>query len=163
MHFYWSHLEATNVYPIHFTLTAAQIISVFCAVQGKLIAHDLWNGCRFKTSVVSESRCFFKKRMIIWPLCVIASKPTWGTALCVYCFCPVGLIPPMSVCSLPLLCSLSEDWGEPISSCDEGLLWDAAAVREPRRWCCTEVTGCWRGSVARNSHHSINTLVALRS
>lgn len=100
MHFYWSHLEATNVYPIHFTLTAAQIISVFCAVQGKLIAHDLWNGCRFKTSVVSESRCFLKKRMIIWPLCVIASKPTWGTALCVYCFCPVGLIPP-HVCLQP--------------------------------------------------------------
>lgn len=88
--------------------------------------------------------------MIVWPLCVIASKPTWGVVLCVYCFCPVRVIPlPLPVSSLPLLCSLSEDWGEPVSSCDEGLLRDAAAVNGPGGQGCTEVTGCWRGSVAK--------------
>lgn len=103
--------------------------------------------------------------MIVWSLCVIASKPTWGVALCVYCFCPVRVTPPtplflrpppVSVCSLPLLCSLSEDWGEPVSSCDEGLLRDAASVHEPGEQRRAEVTGRWRGSVQPNQPHQSN-------
>lgn len=64
---------------------------------------------------------------------------------------------PVSVCSLPLLCSLSKDWGEPVAPCDEGLLRDAAAVHEPGERRHTEVTGCWRGSVTQNSHLSLHT------
>lgn len=88
----------------------------------------------------------------MWPLCVIAAKPAWGwggvLASMFIAFALSDWHPLLvSVCSLPLLCSLSEDWGEPVSSCDEGLLRDAAAVCGPGGQCCSEVTGCWRGSV----------------
>lgn len=73
--------------------------------------------------------------------------------------CPSLLSPPVSVCSLSLLCSLSEDWGEPVSSCDEGLLRDAAAVHERRGWCRTEVTGRRRGSVEFHQPHSLHIFI----
>lgn len=85
----------------------------------------------------------------MWPLGVIAWKCEWGvlnsmfTALALSDWHPLSV----SVCSLPLLCSLSEDWGEPVPSCDEGLLRDAAAVCGPGGECCAEAAGCGGGSV----------------
>lgn len=105
MHFHWSLSEATDASPIHFTLP--HMISVFGTAQRTIIAGNHQNGCRFETSAVRKSRWFYKKKkggekgVIVWSLCVIASKPTWGVALCVYCFCPVRVTPPLSV---PLLC-----------------------------------------------------------
>lgn len=169
MHVYWSHLEARNACPIHFTLPAAQSssydICILCSTRYyncppiSEMAADLRHLLSGKAGGLKKKKC-----VIVRPLCVIASKTTWGVVLCVYCFCPVRVIPPthtllVSVCSLPLLCSLSEDWGEPVSPRDEGLLRDAAAVYEQGEQCCTEVTGSWRGSVEQNWHHTLHNLL----
>lgn len=69
---------------------------------------------------------------------------------------------PVSVCSLPLLCSLSEDWGEPVAPCDEGLLWDVA-VSGPGEQSWSEVTGCWRRSVASVTQSSPQSILHLCS
>lgn len=86
-------------------------------------------------------------------------KGNVGCSATFYCFCPLRVIPPsppVTVCSLPLLCSLSEDWGESVPPCDEGLLRDASAVCGPGEPSCTEVTGRWRGSVELCSRqHSV--------
>ena len=97
-------------------LTAARMISVFCAVRGTLItppptppasepAADLRHLLSAKAGGLKK-----KRSEIVQPLCVIASKPTWGAALCVYCFCPVWVPPPPpsspTVCPQPTAATL---------------------------------------------------------
>lgn len=165
MHFYWSHSEPRNAYPIHFTLLAAQCspndICILCSALDcnctpiSEMAADLRHLLSGKAGGLKRGK---KRSVIVWPLCVIASKPTGVWSYVFIAFAQSEWPPlPVSVCSLPLLCSLSEDWGEPVSPCDEGLLRDAAALSGTGEQCCTEATGCWRGSVAQHLHHSLPT------
>lgn len=157
-------------------LWAAHIISVFRAA-GTIIAGDGGNGGRFLTCVAWKSRWFKKekggrKKKKVWlygnyvwlagsqrgvqPFVFIAfAQSEWPPPP----FTPL-FPPPLCVCcSLSLLRSLSEDWGEPVSSCDEGLLRDAAAVHEPRGWSHTEVTGRRRRSEALKQPHCPRTFI----
>lgn len=91
-------------------LWAAHIISVFRAAA-TIIAGDGGNGGRFLTCVAWKSRWLKKKKgkkgVIVQQLCVIGWQPTWGAALCVYCFCPVRVTPaPLSSWPPPSLCLL---------------------------------------------------------
>lgn len=99
MHVYRSHLEARNACPIHFTLPAAQSssydICILCSTRYyncppiSEMAADLRHLLSGKAGGLKKKKC-----VIVRPLCVIASKTTWGVVLCVYCFCPVRVIPP---------------------------------------------------------------------
>lgn len=163
MHFYWSHLEARNAYPIHFSLLAAHCTSydicILCSAQDcnctpiSEMAADLRHLLSGKAGGV-------KKKKEVWLYGNYVWLPQSQHGVQSYVFIAFALSEwsplPVSVCSLPLLCSLSEDWGEPVSPRDEGLLRDAAAVSGPGEQCCTEVTGRWRGYV-QNSHHSLHS------
>lgn len=93
-HFFWSHLEVRNLHPAHFILLPAHCssydICILCRA-GTLIAWKCLQICCQKNQVVKKRE---RKSVIVWSLCVIASKPTWGAVLCVYCFCPVRMIHP---------------------------------------------------------------------
>lgn len=59
----------------------------------------------------------------------------------------LGSHPLWSLCRLPLLRSLPEDWGQPVSPRDEGLLRTAAANHRPGQSLRTEDARCRRRSV----------------
>lgn len=155
-HFFWSHLEVRNLHPAHFILLPAHCssydICILCRA-GTLIAWKCLQICCQKKQVVKKKREKKCDCMVIMCDCLKANMGR--SPVCLLLLPSQNDSPlPTSACSLPLLCSLSEDRGEPVSPCDEGLLWDAAAVCGPGHQSWTEVTRCWRRSVAQNSIHT---------
>lgn len=162
MHFYWSHLEAWIAYPLSPATSSLRLL--WYLYSGPCTAGN----CSPISEMAADLRHLLsgkagglKKKRVgggvvdVW----LYSHYVWlpqsqhGVQSCVFiAFAQSEWSPlPLSVCSLPLLCSLSEDWGEPVAPRDEGLLRDPAAVCGPGEQRLTEVTGCWRGSVAQNS------------
>lgn len=158
MHFYWSHLEARNACPIHFTLPAAHCssydICILCSARDcncrpiSEMAADLRHLLSGK-----KSRWLKKKSVIVRQLCVIASKPTWGADLRVYCFRPVRVIPPPCVCLQPTAAMLIiwrlrwaslTPWWRPSAGCCCSLWTRRATLRRGRgtlkRVCSTKLT-----------------------
>lgn len=104
-----------------------------------------------KWPLISDYRCKESRwiKLVMWPLCALTVEAIRVQSLCSLLRIPVSPDTsfPVILCSLPLLCSLSEDWGEPIAPCYEGVLWAAAAVCRTGGQCWTKGTRCRGRSV----------------
>lgn len=146
-------------------LSSSHVICILCNA-GTIIAGNSRNGGRFLTCVVWSSRWLKEEKgekkvsffMAIMCDCLAANIGCSPLCLLLLPSQSDPPSPPCVCCSLSLLRSLSEDWGEPVSSRDESLLWDAAAVHEPRGWCRTEVAGRWRRSEVAARFHLFQLL-----
>lgn len=90
------------MYPAHFTLLPAHCssndICILCSARDSNCTPISKTAANLRHLLSGKAGGLKKERsVIVQPLCVIASKPTWGAVLCVYCFCPVRVIPP-SLC-----------------------------------------------------------------